>query len=163
SSKYSRLSEARHVQRRSTHPTPRCGFFHLPGDLGQVIVKIMPQPLGEHTGFAPDSAGNLADARKVESADFRRVRLRAAAGESPEIYVDVLVLLQAVVEFGPVTRMECKLEWNFDPQFLAQAPPRGGNRQFAGPRMPAAGIRPQTPGVILAPVALLEKNTAFAV
>ena len=83
--------------------------------------------------------------------------------QRPEIDIDEFVLLHAAVEIGAVATEKSEREARLDAKLFGEAPASRGLRSFARTRMPAAGIRQQSPGMIFLPAAPLQQDAALVV
>src|SRR5262245_58370477 len=72
--------------------------------------------------------------------------------------VDNLMLDQAVVEFGTIADNEKGHERAGNSHFLHQAPPRRSIHLLSRPRVAAAGVGPQPPGMIFVAMPLLQEQ-----
>jgi hypothetical protein len=110
-------------------------------DVGEVILKIMPEPKGEGIRLLFDASVDLADAQELDIQDFRGVGLQVRLQRS-EIDIDEFVLLHPVAEIDLVAGEETERQRAGDAQLLVEPATGGCDRALAGTRMPATGIRP---------------------
>src|SRR5215831_15986023 len=111
-------------------------------DLGAVAVEIVLEPKRKRVRLPPDAAADLLARQERDVGDLGRIGPRFGR-EPPEIDVDELVLLHAVVELGAVTGKKAERQRGANTKLLVEPAARGGNGALTRPRMAAAGIRPQ--------------------
>ena len=104
----------------------------------------------------------LRQGHPPEVRDFVRVWCHRRTFPA-EVHMDDFVFDQAVWQGGAIAGAKGEPHGGFRAQFLGESAPGGRQGPFARPGMTAAGIRPQTAGVILGLAAALEQQPAVIV
>src|SRR5215831_13493194 len=141
----------------SSHRRQAGCLFGEPRDLGAMVADIVLEPEREGVRVARDAPADIVERQVRDVGDL------GGAGpgrglEPPEIDVDEFVLVHAVAERGLVAREKTERQRARHPEFLAEPPARRRGGAFAGTRMAATGIRPQSARVIFVRTALLDHD-----
>src|SRR6266568_415119 len=134
----------------------------MASDVGEVILKVVAQPIGEGLRAFADTAFDLIERKRLHCGNFRRIGTRLA-GQAPEEHIDVFVLLHAVIEIGAIAAEESERQCRGDAELLMQPPAGRRDRALARTRMAAAGVRPQSARVIFLAVALLQHDLSLRI
>src|SRR5262245_4683584 len=141
-------------------PLPTLQARHLAGmelDLVPVIANVVPQPVGEGIWALADAPIELIERQELRVCHLRRIGAQLA-GEPAEKDIDILVLVHAVIELGPIAAEESERQCAGDTELLAEPAAGPRDRALARPRMAAAGVRPQAARMILLAAALLQQQ-----
>src|SRR5262245_50064391 len=149
---------------------PACGWslrctgrpLRASRDLRSMVLEIVPQPIDKAVRLARNAACHLVDAYELDIGHFGRIWLRLRSQRS-EIDIDVFIFLHAAVEVGAVAAVKSEGERCSDAELFGEPSPGRHQRGLARTRMPAAGIRQQSSGMIFLPAAPLQQDAALVV
>src|SRR6266852_590708 len=138
-------------------PSSPCGLSGEPFDVGAVLAEIVLEPDRESARIAYHAVADLVPAQPGQIDNFGRVRL-GLVPEPAEIDIYELILLHAAVEIAAIACEKAERERAGGAQLFLEPPARRCNGALTRPRMSAAGVRPQSSGVIFLRVALLQQD-----
>src|SRR5262249_979967 len=141
----------------SSHRRETGCLFGEPRDLGAMVANVVLEPEGEGVRVARDAPADIVERQVRDVCDLGGVGSGRGL-EPPEIAVAEFVLVHAVVEGGLVTREKAERQRARHPELLAEPPEGRRGGAFAGTRMAATGIRPQSARVIFVRTALLDHD-----
>lgn len=109
-----------------------------------------------------DLALHILELRPPPIVDLIRSGSRYAV-ESTDQHMIELMLGQTLSDVGPIDEAECRGEVTVESHLLTQPPMCGVNRILSRPWMAAAGVGPQSSGVILRVAPSLEQEISGCV
>src|SRR6267142_3118636 len=152
------------TKQRAPSPLLACarGLVDMVRDLGEVMLKVVAQPIREGLRALVDAALDLIERERLHCGNLGRIGTRLVA-KAPEKHIDVFVLLHAVIEIGAIAAEKSERQRRADAERFMQPPAGGRDRALARARMAAAGVRPQSARVIFLLAALLQHDLSLGV